>query len=100
MSDKKLLMNGEHWRQSGLSAVLTAAITAGTLIGYLQINPPRDDPFRGVEATELRRELEAKITAEAEKTRAALQRLDDAHREVMQDNMIRLRQLESRTWPQ
>jgi len=100
-------MNGEHWRQSSLSAVVTAAITAGTLIGYMQINPPREDPFRGVDGEALRLEIKADIKDEAQRTREILaglrdelRRLDDAHRQVMQDNAIRLRQLESRTWPE
>ena len=49
-----------------MSSLITAVMTAGAMIGYWQVNPPRDDPYRGIQATELRRELERKI-ADAER---------------------------------
>ena len=55
-----------------MSSVITAAITAGAMIGYWQVNPPRPNPFTSVDATELRRELEQKI---AESERRMIQRM-------------------------
>lgn len=58
---EKMITNGEGWKRSGLSSLVTALLTAGSLISYWQVNPPRPDPFTGHEANELRRELDQKI---------------------------------------
>lgn len=58
-----MVTNGEAWKRTGLSSFLTAAITAGGMIGYWQVNPPRPDPYTGMQATELRLEMEAKQEA-------------------------------------
>jgi len=56
-------MDNEHLRQTTIGSLATAVVTLTGFILYQQINPPRDDPFRGEQATELRRELESKILA-------------------------------------
>ena len=61
MTERKMVTNGDAWRRTGISSLLTALITSSGLIGYWQINPPRPDPFTGEEATELRLELETKL---------------------------------------
>ena len=55
-----------------MSSLITAALTVGAMMGYWQVNPPRDDPFRGTQANELRLELERKI---AETERRLVQRM-------------------------
>lgn len=62
---EKMVSNGEAWKRttigSSISSLGTAIAALVGFITYQEINPPRDDPFRGQEATELRRELESKL---------------------------------------
>lgn len=58
---RRMVTNGEAWKRTGMSSLVTAILTAGSLIGYWQVNPPRDDPFKGAEANAMRLELEAKM---------------------------------------
>ena len=62
----RMLTNGEAWKRMGMSSMVTAALTVGAMMGYWQVNPPRDDPYRGSQASadqkELRLELERKIS--------------------------------------
>ncbi len=55
-----------------MSSVITAAITAGAMIGYWQVNPPRPNPFTSIDANTLRLEMERKI---AESERRMVQRM-------------------------
>lgn len=67
-------LNGEHWRQTTIGSVVTAVITAGTMIGYFQVNPPRQDPFTGTEANALRIELASDTRREINRLNSALEK--------------------------
>jgi hypothetical protein len=97
-------MNGEHWRQTGTTSIVTAIATVASVIGYMHYNPPREDPFTGSEANALRVELERKISAESaeikddiKELKKSLERLDDAHRRVMERNRKELRNPQRRS---
>ena len=90
MPEPKMVTNGEAWRRTGVSSLLTAIITSGGLIGYWQINPPRPDPFTGEEATELRREIETK--------QESIRREQIGRMISMRDDIQHLREDQSEIW--
>ena len=53
--------NGQAWQRTAMGSLVSAVATLGGVIGYLQINPPRPDPFTGAQAESLRREIKMDI---------------------------------------
>ena len=84
-----------------MSSVVTAVMTAGAMIGYWQVNPPRDDPYRGAQANELRLELERKIF-EAERRLASrmvvIERTDQTIQETQQEMWNVIQSLPPERW--
>lgn len=84
-----------------MSSIVTAAITAGALIGYWQVDPPRDDPFKGVQATELRRELERKITESEARQNSRMmniERTDETIQQTQREMWLILNDLPPDRW--
>lgn len=89
MTDKKWLMNGEHWKQSSLNMILTGVFTAGLVIGSGQLigdNIFRPDAFRGTDAKEMQEVIEKRIDREHKATDKRLEDIEIQVRGLLATN--------------
>lgn len=73
------ITTGQSWRRTVISAIASALTTIAGMVVYLQSVPVRDDPFRGLQGTELRRELEEKIAVSEVRLLARIKVIERDH---------------------